>query len=209
MVVLGLILILLGLLVGGYTVMGGLPGEAGTDVSLSFLGLNVQTSAVVVFALGALTLLLIELGVMAMRSGARKSAKRRAELQRLRRVEAEVRTRESAEVAAQRHHDARRRRRPRPLRPPRHHRRHGQHTRPSAPTGPTPTVPTATSRTCASPTTHRHPPRPVGRPPAGDRQPADRRDGHRLDRRRDPRRRHDAHRPPLTEPHSRTASVPR
>ena len=65
MVVLGLILILLGVLVGGYTVMGGLPSEQGTDVSLSFLGLTVQTSAVVVFALGALTLLLLELGVLA------------------------------------------------------------------------------------------------------------------------------------------------
>ncbi len=97
MVVLGLILILLGVLVGGYTVMGGLPSEQGTDVSLSFLGLTVQTSAVVVFALGALTLLLLELGVLAMRSGARKSSKRRAELQRLRRVEAEVASRQSAE----------------------------------------------------------------------------------------------------------------
>lgn len=98
MVVLGLILILLGLVIGGYTVMAGLPTQAGADVSLSFLGLNVETSAVVVFALGALTLLLIELGVLAMRSGARKSAKRRAELQRLRRVEAEVQSRQSAEV---------------------------------------------------------------------------------------------------------------
>jgi len=98
MAVLGLILILLGVLVGGYTVMGGLPSQEGTDVSLSFLGVNVQTSAVVVFALGALTLLLVELGVLAMRSGARKSARRRAELQRLRRVETEVQTRQSAEV---------------------------------------------------------------------------------------------------------------
>ena len=98
MVVLGLILVLLGLLIGGYTVMGGLPSQAGSDVSLSFLGLNVQTSAVVVFALGALTLLLLELGVLAMRSGARKSAKRRSELQRLRRVEAEIQSRQSAEV---------------------------------------------------------------------------------------------------------------
>ena len=46
----------------------------------------------------ALTLLLLELGVLAMRSGARKSARRRAELQRLRRVEAEVQTRQSAEA---------------------------------------------------------------------------------------------------------------
>ena len=98
MVVLGLILILLGVLIGGYTVVGGLPSQEGTDVSLSFLGLNVQTSAVVVFALGALTLLLVELGVLAMRSGARKSTRRRAELQRLRRVEAEVQTRQSTEV---------------------------------------------------------------------------------------------------------------
>ncbi|MFC3689573.1 hypothetical protein [Aquipuribacter hungaricus] len=98
MVVLGLILILLGVLVGAYTVLGGLPGQQGTDVTLSFLGLSVQTSAVVVFALGALTLLLLELGVLAMRSGARKSARRRAELQRLRRVEAEVQTRQSSEA---------------------------------------------------------------------------------------------------------------
>lgn len=97
MLVLGLILILVGLAVGGYTVAAGLPSQQGTDVSLSLLGLTVQTSAVVVFALGALTLLLLELGVLALRSGARKSARRRAELQRLRRVEAEVQARQSAE----------------------------------------------------------------------------------------------------------------
>ena len=98
MVVLGLILILLAVLLGGYTVMGGLPPQGGTDVTLSFLGLTVQTSAVVVFALGALTLLLVELGVLAMRSGTRTSSRRRAELHRLRRVEAEVQTRQSADV---------------------------------------------------------------------------------------------------------------
>lgn len=97
MIVLGLILLLAGLLLGGYVVGGGLPGTEGTDVTLSLLGLTVQTSAVVIFAMGVLTLLLLELGVLAMRSGARKSSKRRAELQRLRRVEAEVQARQSAE----------------------------------------------------------------------------------------------------------------
>ncbi len=98
MVALGLVLILLGLVLGTYTVMGGLPGEPGTDVSLSFLGLNLDTSAVVIFTMGALTLLIIELGVLATRSGARQASRRRAEMQRLRRVEAEVQTRQSAEA---------------------------------------------------------------------------------------------------------------
>jgi hypothetical protein len=97
MVVLGIVLLLLGLAVGGYVVAGGLPVSERTEVAFSLLGLEVQTSAIVVFALGALTLLLLELGVLALRSGARASSKRRAELQRLRRVEAEVQARQAAE----------------------------------------------------------------------------------------------------------------
>lgn len=98
MVVLGIVLLLLGLAVGGYVVAGGLPVSDRTEVAFSLLGLEVQTSAIVVFALGALTLLLLELGVLALRSGARASSKRRAELQRLRRVEAEVQARQAAEA---------------------------------------------------------------------------------------------------------------
>lgn len=97
MIVIGIILVLLGLALGGFVVAGSLPGDTGTDVSFSLFGLTVETSVVVVFALGALTLLLLELGVIALRSGARKSSKRRAELQRLRRVEAEVQSRQAAE----------------------------------------------------------------------------------------------------------------
>lgn len=98
MIVIGIILVLLGLVLGGFVVAGSLPGDTGTDVSFSLFGLTVETSVVVVFALGALTLLLLELGVIALRSGARKSSKRRAELQRLRRVEAEVQSRQAAEA---------------------------------------------------------------------------------------------------------------
>ncbi|MGJ7439832.1 hypothetical protein [Aquipuribacter sp. MA13-6] len=97
MIVIGIILVLLGLVLGAFVVGGSLPGDTGTDVSFSLFGLTVETSVVVVFALGALTLLLLELGVIALRSGARKSSKRRAELQRLRRVEAEVQSRQAAE----------------------------------------------------------------------------------------------------------------
>lgn len=97
MVVIGIILVLLGLALGAFVVGGSLPGDSGTDVSFSLFGLTVETSVVVVFALGALTLLLLELGVIALRTGARKSSKRRAELQRLRRVEAEVQSRQAAE----------------------------------------------------------------------------------------------------------------
>ncbi len=97
MIVIGIILVLLGLVIGAFVVAGSLPGGTGTDVSFSLFGLTVETSAVVVFALGALTLLLLELGVLALRFGARKSSKRRAELQRLRRVEAEVQSRQASE----------------------------------------------------------------------------------------------------------------
>lgn len=97
MIVIGIILIVLGLVLGAFVVAGSLLGDAGSDVVFSVFGLTVQTSLVVVFALGALTLLLLELGVLALRSGARKSSKRRAELQRLRRVEAEVQARQASD----------------------------------------------------------------------------------------------------------------
>ncbi len=97
MAVLGLILVLVGLGLGGFVVAGAMPGEPGSDVSFSLFGLTVETSAVVVFALGAVTLLLLELGVLALRSGARKASRRRRELQRLRRVESEVQSRQSVE----------------------------------------------------------------------------------------------------------------
>lgn len=97
MIVIGIILVLLGLALGAFVVAGSLPGSSDTDVSFSLLGLTVETSVVVVFALGAVTLLLLELGLLILRSGARKSSKRRAELQRLRRVEAEVQARQASD----------------------------------------------------------------------------------------------------------------
>lgn len=97
MVVLGIILLLLGLFVAAYVLLAGLPPEGATLVSLELFGLRVETSAVVVFALGAITLLLIQLGLLALRAGTRKSVKRRSELQRLRRVEAEVESRQATQ----------------------------------------------------------------------------------------------------------------
>lgn len=98
MIVLGVILLLLGLAIAVFVLASGVPPTAESEVALELFGLRVETSAVVIFALGALTLLLLELGILAARSGARKSAKRRAELQRLRRVEQEVQTRQAAQA---------------------------------------------------------------------------------------------------------------
>lgn len=102
MLVVGIILLVLGLLVGAFVIIGGLPDGQSTQVTLSVPGVgDFSTSVVAVFAFGALTLLLLQLGVLAMRSGARRNAKRRSELQRLRRVEAEVQSRQAAEAQRQ------------------------------------------------------------------------------------------------------------
>lgn len=104
MIVLGIILLLIGLAIAAFVLLSGLPPTSPNEVSLELLGVRVDTSAVLVFALGALTLLLLELGLVALRAGARKAARRRSEMQRLRRVESEVQTRQSA--SAQRNAEA-------------------------------------------------------------------------------------------------------
>lgn len=98
MIVLGILLLLLGLAIAVFVLLSGIPPTAESEVALELFGLRVETSAIVVFVLGALSLLLIELGILAARSGARKAAKRRAELQRLRRVEQEVQTRQATQA---------------------------------------------------------------------------------------------------------------
>ena len=98
MIVLGILLLLLGLAIAVFVLLSGVPPTAESELALELFGLRVETSAVVMFALGALSLLLLELGILAARSGARKSAKRRSELQRLRRVEQEVQTRQAAQA---------------------------------------------------------------------------------------------------------------
>lgn len=98
MVVLGILLLVVAVVVLAFVLLGGLPPGPGTEVSFDVFDLTLETSAVALFGLGALTLLILELAVLAIRSGARRSSRKRAELQRLRRVEQEVQARQAAEA---------------------------------------------------------------------------------------------------------------
>ncbi|MFC5382355.1 hypothetical protein [Aquipuribacter nitratireducens] len=98
MVVLGILLLVVAVVVLAFILLGGLPPGPGTEVSFDVFNLTLETSAVALFGLGALTLLILELAVLAIRSGARRSSRKRAELQRLRRVEQEVQARQAAEA---------------------------------------------------------------------------------------------------------------
>lgn len=85
MVILGLILILLALALG-FLAFYGLP-TATTQISWDFFGNHVQISPVVVFFVGAGTMLGLLLGLWLLMSGTKRSARRSRELRELKKTQ--------------------------------------------------------------------------------------------------------------------------
>jgi len=84
MAVIGLLLIIVGAGAAGFAFLGG-----GEPATVTWHNLTVTTTALGVFAAGALALLAFEAGVVAVRQGSTRGLKRRRELTRLRRAVAE------------------------------------------------------------------------------------------------------------------------
>jgi membrane protein implicated in regulation of membrane protease activity len=91
MFVLGLILILL----AAALLLGAMVGGADDRATFDMGSLNMSMSTTVVFLLGALTLLMLILGLALMRSAARRAAQRRKEAKELSRLSAKLEEREA------------------------------------------------------------------------------------------------------------------
>lgn len=96
MIVLGVALAVLALLVVVFVAVGGGDGDT---VTIDAFGVEVTASAFVVFLAGAATLLVLLVGLWMIRWGAARYGRTRAEIQRLRRIEAEVEARQIAELS--------------------------------------------------------------------------------------------------------------
>ncbi len=102
MIVLGVVLFAAALAALGYVALGSADAET---IRIEQFGLALETSPVVLFLAGAGVLLLAEVGLRLIRGGARRYSRTRSEIDRLRRVEAEVNANQAAQ--AQRDADAR------------------------------------------------------------------------------------------------------
>ncbi|MGF1662359.1 MAG: hypothetical protein ACFCVG_07785 [Kineosporiaceae bacterium] len=98
MIILGIALTLVALVVLTFVAVGGSAGDDAT-VTVSAFGVNLTTTALVMFLAGAATLLLLLSGLWLIRWGAARAARTRTEMQRLRRIEAEVEARQVAELS--------------------------------------------------------------------------------------------------------------
>lgn len=98
MIIIGIVLLLIALAAIGFVIYGSSDAD---PVRLEAFGLVVETSPLVLFLAGAAVLLLALLGLLAMRVGARRSARNRSEISRLRRVEAEAQARQAEEAQRQ------------------------------------------------------------------------------------------------------------
>jgi len=96
MAFIGLLLILAGAGAAGFAFLGG-----GEPATVTWHNLTVTTTALGVFATGALALLSLEAGVAAVRQGSSRGLKRRRELIRLRRAVAEHDARRAEAKTAQ------------------------------------------------------------------------------------------------------------
>ncbi|MGF1648321.1 MAG: hypothetical protein ACFCVF_15565 [Kineosporiaceae bacterium] len=99
MIILGIALAVASLVVVTFVGIGGSTGDEAT-VTVRAFGIDVTTSALVVFLTGALAMLILLGGLWMIRWGAVRAARTRAEIQRLRRIEAEVEARQVAELSA-------------------------------------------------------------------------------------------------------------
>lgn len=94
MIVLGVALAVVALVIVAFVGVGG-----GEDVTVSAFGVDVTASSFVVFLAGAATLLVLLVGLWMVRWGVRRYERTKAEIQRLRRIEAEVEARQIAELS--------------------------------------------------------------------------------------------------------------
>lgn len=94
MIVLGVALAVVALLVIIFVGVGG-----SETVTVSAFGVDVTASSFVVFLAGAATLLVLLIGLWMIRWGVTRYSRNRAEMQRLRRIEAEVEARQIAELS--------------------------------------------------------------------------------------------------------------
>jgi hypothetical protein len=97
-IILGIALAVVALVVLAFVAVGGSAGDDAT-VTVSAFGVDLTTTALVMFLTGAATLLLLLAGLWMIRWGAVRAARTRAEIQRLRRIEAEVEARQVAELS--------------------------------------------------------------------------------------------------------------
>lgn len=95
MIILGIALAVVALVVFAFVAVGG-GGEA---VTISAFGVDLTTTALVLFVTGAATLLVLLAGLWMIRWGLARASRTRAEIQRLRRIEAEVEARQVAELS--------------------------------------------------------------------------------------------------------------
>jgi len=98
LIIIGILLLVIALAALGFVAYGS--ADAGA-VTIDAFGLTVETSVLVLFLSGVAALLLAVLGLLALRAGARRSAKRRSEIGRLRRVEVEAKERQEVEAKRQ------------------------------------------------------------------------------------------------------------
>lgn len=95
MIIIGIVLLIIALTTLGIVIYGGTDADT---VRLEAFGQILETSPLALFLAGAAALLLALLGLLAIRAGARRAARRRAEITRLRRVEAEAQARQAEEA---------------------------------------------------------------------------------------------------------------
>lgn len=98
MIVLGVALVIVALLLGGFVAFGG--SDTANETLVSAFGVDITTTAFVVFLAGAATLLVLVVGLGLIRAGSTRHARTRAELSRLRRIEAEHAARQEPSRAA-------------------------------------------------------------------------------------------------------------